>query len=71
MPPIDAGRDVAVGAAQLACVLAEPDQHRLQVLEVEEREPLLVGDPEGDVEHPLLGVGELHQPGEEQAAPSR
>jgi hypothetical protein len=30
------------------------DQHRLQVIEVEEEQPLPVGKPEGDGEHAFL-----------------
>ena len=62
------GGDVAVGPGDVAGVVGEPGEDRLEVGEVEEEEALLVGDAEGDVEDALLGVGELHHPGEEQGA---
>jgi hypothetical protein len=62
----DEAGDVAVAQRQLARVLAEKDQHRLQVLEVEQRQPLLVGDAEGDVEHALLRLGQLQQARQQQ-----
>ena len=58
--------DVAIGGGQLVGALAAVDEHGLQVVEVEEQQPLLVGDVEGDGEHALLHLVEAHQPGEEQ-----
>ena len=39
---------------------------RAQVLEVEQQQPLLVGDAERDVEHAFLHVVEIHQPRQQQ-----
>ena len=60
-------RDVAVlrGAAPSACS-AMNAEHRAQVLEVEQQQPLLVGDAEGDVEHAFLHVVEVQQPRQQQ-----
>ena len=58
--------DVAVAGGELAGALGDIGEKRLQVLEVEEQQPLLVGDPEGDVEDALLGVVEIEEAGEEQ-----
>jgi hypothetical protein len=37
-----------------------------QVLQVEQRQPVVVGELEGDVEHAFLGVGHVHQPRQQQ-----
>jgi hypothetical protein len=55
--------DVAVLGGERARVLGGPLQHRLQVLEVEQQQALLVGDLEDDVENALLRVVELQQAG--------
>ena len=57
---------VPVLAAQTRRVVRDEPQHRPQVLQVEQQQPLVVGDPEGHVEHALLGVVELEEAGEEQ-----
>ncbi len=64
--PDRGGRDVAVAQRQVGGVLPDPDQHRLQVLQVKERQPLLVGQPEGDIENPLLRLAQVHQPREQE-----
>ena len=51
---------------QLVGLFAAVDEHRLQVVEVEEEQAFLVGDVEGDVEHAFLNVVEVHQPAEQQ-----
>ena len=61
-----AGRDIAVAQRKFRGVLADPDQQRLQVLQVQKRQPLFVGDPEGDVQHALLRVAEIHQARQQQ-----
>ena len=63
----DAGLgDIAVLGRQIGGILGAMDQHRLQVVEVEQQQALLVGDPEGDVEHAFLRLVEVHQPREQQ-----
>ena len=59
-------RDVAVAQPQVGRVLAHPDQHRLEVGQVQNRQPLLVRDVEGDVHHPFLRGGEVQQPRQQQ-----
>ena len=41
-------------------------EHSAQILEIEEQQPLLVGDAEADVEHALLHVVEVHQARQQQ-----
>ena len=62
------GRHVAVLLLQLGGVLGDGGEHRAQVLEIEQREPLLVGDAERDVEHALLRVVEVHHARQQQRA---
>ena len=59
--PYRLGRNIAVPQRKLVAILADPDQQRLQVLEVEERHAFLVGHPEGDVHDPLLRLGQLQE----------
>ena len=40
--------DIAVGGGQLVGALGAIGQHRLQIVEVEQQQPVLVGDVEGD-----------------------
>ena len=63
--------DVAVAGGELAGAIGDIGEQRLEVLEVEEQQTLLVGDLEGDVEHALLGVVEIEETGREGADPSR
>jgi hypothetical protein len=58
--------DVAVFRGQCVGARGEILEQRLQVLEVEQRQFLFVGDPEGDVEHALLRLAQIHEPREEQ-----
>ena len=68
----DAGlRHIAIFEGQFVRPLPDIDQHRLQVVEVEEHQPFLVGDVEGDGENAFLDLVEVHQPGQQQAAPFR
>ena len=60
--------DIAVLGGERAGILRRPLQHRLQVLEVEQQQALLVGDLEDDVEHAFLGVVELQQAGHQHGA---
>ena len=52
-----------VSSAACSATIAE---HRAQVLEVEQQQPLLVGDAEADVEHALLHLVEIEQPRQQQ-----
>ncbi len=47
-------------------MLGDVAEHRAQVLEVEQQQPLLVGDAEGDIEHALLRLVEIQQPRQQQ-----
>ena len=58
--------DVAVHLLQLRRVFRDQPENGAQVLEVEQCQPLLVGDPERDVEHALLRVVELQEPRQQQ-----
>ncbi|MNS62004.1 hypothetical protein D3C72_950500 [compost metagenome] len=51
---------------KLRCVFAHIVQERLQVFEIEQRQPALIGDLEGDVEHTFLRFRGIHQPGKQQ-----
>ncbi len=65
----DRGRgDIAVLPRELARALRDMGQHGPQVGEVEQRQPLVGGDPEDDVEHALLRFVELEQAREQQGA---
>ena len=41
-------------------------EHRAQILEIEQQQPLVVGDAERDVEHAFLRVVEIEQPREQE-----
>ena len=66
------GRDVAVLAAQRGGPLAHLVDDAAQVLEIEDLHPvvaglaLVLGPPEGDVEHALLRLGQLEQARQQQ-----
>ncbi|ENN86155.1 hypothetical protein RHSP_33286 [Rhizobium freirei PRF 81] len=59
-------RDQAVFAGKLAGIVAHIVQQRLQILEVEQRQTVFVGDLEGDVEHAFLRLRGVHQPCQQQ-----
>ena len=59
-------RDIAIFERQRIGLLADMDQHRLQVVEVEQQQAVLVGDIEGDGEHAFLHLVEVHQPRQQQ-----
>ena len=59
-------RHVAVGRRERLGVLGDELQQRAQILQVEQQQPLLVGDAERDVEHALLRVVEIEQAREQQ-----
>ncbi len=47
-------------------MLAAKAEQRPQILQIEQHQALLVGDLEGDVQDPLLGLVQAHQPGQQQ-----
>ncbi len=59
-------RHVAVLRGQLVGVLGDETEDRAQVLHIEQRQTLLVGDAEGDIEHAFLHLVEIHQPRQQQ-----
>ena len=58
--------DVAVFGGQPLATLRQILQQRPQILQVEQQKPFLVGDAEGDVQRPLLRLGQTHETGERQ-----
>ncbi len=64
--PERSGSDIAVGPSHVRCVVAKPDEHRLQILQIHQSETLFVCDAEGDVEHALLSVCQLHHSRQQQ-----
>ena len=62
------GADIAIAQADVAGILADEDQHGLQVFQVKERQPLLIRHAEGDVEHALLCIGQVEEAGQQQRA---
>ena len=50
------GRDVAILRLHLGGVIADELQHRAQVREIEQQQPVVVGRAESDAEHAFLGV---------------
>jgi hypothetical protein len=54
-------RDVAVAQAKCCGVLAYPDQQRLYVLQIEQRQPLFIRHAKRDVEDALLRLRELQK----------
>ncbi len=59
-------RHIAIFERQFVGPLADVDQHGLEVVEVEEHQPLLVGDREDDRQHAFLDLVEAHQAGQQQ-----
>ena len=59
-------RDIAIARAQGGGVLGGEGQGRLQVLQVQEQQALLVGGPEHHGQHALLHVIEFEHAGDEQ-----
>ncbi len=58
--------DIAIGRRELVGAIGDLGQHRAQIVEVEEQQPLLVGEREGDGQHALLHLVEVEQLGEQQ-----
>ncbi len=59
------GRDVADLAADSLGVLADIGQQGAQILKVQQQKAFLVGDVEGDGQHPFLYVVQLQHPGQQ------
>ena len=62
------GRNVPVVSFKLVGVVRDVLQHRTQVLEVQQKQSIFVGDFENDVEHAFLGVVQLKQAPKQQWA---
>ena len=60
--------DIAVFERQLVGALSATDQHRLQIVEIEQEHAVLVGDVEGDGHHALLHLVEVQQTRQQQRA---
>ena len=66
MVPTVAAETLPYAFCSSAAFSAIKPENRAQVLQIEQRQPLLVGDAERDVEHALLRVVELQQPRQQQ-----
>ena len=63
----DAGAgDVAVGRRHCRRIVGDEGQHRLQVVEVEQQQALVVGIAKADRQHALLRLAQPHQPRQQQ-----
>ncbi len=60
------GGDVAVLGLKLFGMRAHVLQHRLQVFEIEQQQPLVIGDFENGCQHACLGVVQVEQAAKEQ-----
>ena len=54
-------RHIAIGDGQLVGLIGAFGKHRLQIVEVEQQQPFLVGDVEGDGQHAFLHFVQVHQ----------
>src|SRR5262249_16263203 len=61
-------RDIAVLFLQLGGMIGDETKNRPQVLQVEQRKPLLVGDAERNIENAFLGIIELQETRQQQRA---
>ena len=66
MLPIEAPATLPYCLLDFRGLLRNERKHRAQVLEIEKRQPLIVGDAEGDIEHAFLGLVETKQPRQQQ-----
>ena len=55
-------RHIAVMDREFAGMIRDVRQHGTEVLEVEDRQTLLIGHAETNVEHAFLNVIEIHEP---------
>ena len=58
--------DIAVFGRELAGAIGQVLQQVLHVLEIDDRQLLVIGDLEGDVEHAFLRLVEIHKAGQEK-----
>ena len=58
--------DIPVFQAQLLGILGNEAQHGLQILQIQQQEAVFVGNAEGDVEDPCLGLVQAQDAGQEQ-----
>ena len=65
------GGYIADLATDAGGVLGDIGQHRPKIVEVEQQQAFLVGDVEGDRQHPLLHVVEVQHPGHQQRSDFR
>ena len=66
MAPIDAAETLPYSVVNSPRVVADELQHRAQVLQVEQQQPVVVRDLEDEREHALLGRVQAEQPAEQQ-----
>ena len=57
---------IAVSSLQFLGAVCDIGQQGLQILHVEQQQAFFIGQPEGDIEHAFLRVGQVHQPRQEQ-----
>ena len=57
---------IAVAQGNLILMLAHKQQHGLQIFEIEKRQALLIRDPERDIQHAFLRLGQIHQSRQQQ-----
>ncbi|MCY1170766.1 hypothetical protein D9M73_108540 [compost metagenome] len=59
-------RDIAIRGGEFVGAFAAADQHRLQIVQVEQQQPVFVGDVKGDRQHAFLHLVQVHQTREQQ-----
>src|SRR5215510_12980464 len=59
-------RDIAICLLQLGSMIGDQTKNRAQILEIEQREPLLIGNAKRDIQNAFLRVVELQQPRQQQ-----
>ena len=57
---------IAIFARQFGRVVGTPGQHRLQILQIQQQQIMLIGIAEGDGEHAFLRVVQPHKPRQKQ-----
>ena len=63
--------DVAVFGGEGVGARSQILKQRLQVLEIDQRQLLVVGDLEGDIEHAFLGLAQIHESRQQQRSKLR
>ena len=59
-------RDVAVFAREFLRIVVGPSQHRAQILEIQQQQPVLIGVAKHDLQHAFLRLVQVQQAGEQQ-----